>query len=74
MCVPPPAIGLSFDEFCDEYKLSAASKEGLLTLGFEMGDDLSVVTETKYKNAGFQPLSWDRVRCAYHKYKQDYKS
>ena len=66
-------MGLLFDEFCIEYKLNTVSKQGLLALGFEMGDDLSVVTETEYKGAGFQPLSWDRVRRAYHKYKQDYK-
>ena len=69
----PPPTGLSFDEFCNEYKLDAGSKQGLLDLGFEMGDDLSVVNETEYKAAGFRPLSWDRVRRAYRKYKQDYK-
>jgi len=66
-------MGLSFDEFCEEYKLSALSREGLISLGFEMGDDLSVVTEAEYKSAGFQPLSWDRVCRAYRKYKQDYR-
>ena len=69
----PPLMGLLFDEFCIEYKLNTVSKQGLLALGFEMGDDLSVVTETEYKAAGFQPLSWDQVRRAYRKYKQDYK-
>ena len=69
----PPPTGLSFDKFCEAYKVSAASKEGLVSLGFEMGDDLSVVTQAEYKSVGFQPLSWDCVRRAYRKYKQDYK-
>ena len=58
-----------FDEFCTEYKLNAVSKWGLQDLGFEMGDDLSVVTKTEYKSVGFQPLSWDQVHRAYRKYK-----
>ena len=67
-------MGLTFNEFCQEYNLSAAAKEGLTALGFEMGDDLSIVTDVEYKEVGFQALSWDHVHCAYRKYKQDYKS
>ena len=67
-------MGLTFDDFCREYNLSAAAKEGLTALGFEMGDDLSIVMDVEYKEVGFQALSWDHVHCAYRKYKQDYKS
>ena len=65
----PLPMGLSFDEICTEYKLNAVSKWGLQDLGFEMGDDLSVVTKTEYKSVGFLPLSWDQVHRAYRKYK-----
>ena len=67
-------MGLTFDDFCREYNLSAAAKEGLTTLRFEMGDDPSIVMDVEYKKVVFQALSWDCVRCAYHKYKQAYKS
>lgn len=69
---PPPA-GVSLDMFCAQYSLSDTAKQGLEALGFEPGDDLSVVTEAEYKEAGFARLSWDRVLRAYRKYKQDQK-
>ena len=61
----PPPTGLSFDEFCTAYKVSAASKEGLVSLGFKMGDDSSVVMQAENKSAGFQPLGRDCVHNAY---------
>jgi hypothetical protein len=47
----PPAMGLSFDDFCKECNLSVEVRDGLIALGFEMRDDLFVVTDSEYKQA-----------------------
>ncbi|KZP09059.1 hypothetical protein FIBSPDRAFT_900776 [Athelia psychrophila] len=66
-CSSPPPAGLSFDRFCTQYSISGSARQGLQNLGFEPGDDLSVVADAEFKEAGFTCFSF------YRRYKQDHK-
>ena len=68
----PIAPSCTVVEFCKLYSLGDDVETGLEQLGFEMGDDLKVITETQYTQAGFKPLAWQRVLRAYKKYKRDH--
>jgi hypothetical protein len=69
---PPPA-GSSLDDFCNNYGISFGARIKLDELGFEMGDDLSSISQTQYESAGFKHLEWNHVLKAYKKYKYDQK-
>ncbi|TFK64994.1 hypothetical protein BDN72DRAFT_922060 [Pluteus cervinus] len=56
------------DEFCQMFNLSAEIKAGLDALGFEIGDDLSPLSQEDWKAAGFKPLVWQRVCQSYMQY------
>ncbi|KAJ7742112.1 hypothetical protein DFH07DRAFT_777789 [Mycena maculata] len=70
---PPssPAIsGGSVDEFLARYPdLPEGTGPFLLEQGFEIGDDLSVVTEAQWKAGGLTLFGWNRVIRVYNKYK-----
>jgi hypothetical protein len=67
---PPPAGG-SVDDFCEWYHLGDSVRQGLEHLGFEIGDNLAVVMETQYQQAGFKTLAWTWVLRDYSKYQCD---
>ncbi|KIM82489.1 hypothetical protein PILCRDRAFT_88552 [Piloderma croceum F 1598] len=70
---PPPAAEYSVNEFCEAYDISFAARTKLDQLGFEMGDDLSFISEAQYESIGFKHLEWGRVLKAYRKFKRDRK-
>ncbi|KAJ7271819.1 hypothetical protein C8J57DRAFT_1468040 [Mycena rebaudengoi] len=66
----PTFSGGSLDGFIADYPdLPAATRSFLVELGFEIGDDLSVVTEAQWKAGGLALFGWNRVLKAYNKYK-----
>ncbi|KAJ6624853.1 hypothetical protein B0H10DRAFT_2430596 [Mycena sp. CBHHK59/15] len=66
----PVFSGGSIDEFLTQNPgLPSPTQSFLLELDFEIGDNLSVVTEAQWKAAGFTLFSWNRVLKAYNKYK-----
>lgn len=67
----PPPMGGSLEDFCTKFKINETTQAGLVTLGFEIGDDLSSVKETDWKEAGIPPLTWTRVLKSYKKYKKE---
>jgi hypothetical protein len=69
---PPPAES-SLNDFCNDYDISFATQTKLDQLGFEMGDDLSSISEAQYESVGFKHLEWGRVLKAYRKFKRDRK-
>jgi len=42
-------------------------------LGFEIGDDLSSISQEQYESVGFKHLEWSQVLKAYRKFKHDQK-
>ncbi|KAJ7710716.1 hypothetical protein B0H17DRAFT_1190411 [Mycena rosella] len=72
---PPSSPGVeggSVDEFCTTYSdvLPLETRGFLLDLGFQIGEDLSLITEPRWQAAGFVLFSWNRVVKAYGKYKR----
>ncbi|KAJ7643388.1 hypothetical protein DFH06DRAFT_1426368 [Mycena polygramma] len=66
----PAFSGGSVDEFLERYPdLPDGAKSFLLELGFDIGDDLSIVTEAQWKAAGLTLFGWNRVVKSYNKYK-----
>ncbi|KAJ6548295.1 hypothetical protein B0H10DRAFT_1969206, partial [Mycena sp. CBHHK59/15] len=66
----PALSGVSVDEFLAQYlDLPEGTGRFLLELGFEIGDDLSVVTEAQWKAGGLTLFGWNHVIWAYNKYK-----
>ncbi|KAJ7242534.1 hypothetical protein C8J57DRAFT_1726337 [Mycena rebaudengoi] len=66
----PTFSGGSLDGFIADYPdLPAATRSFLVELGFEIGDDLSVVTEAQWKAGGLALFGWNCVLKAYNKYK-----
>jgi len=69
---PPPA-GSSLDDFCNNYNISFTACTKLEQLGFEIGDDLTSISQEQYESVGFKHLEWNRVLKAYRKFKRDQK-
>jgi hypothetical protein len=60
------------EEFCQRYRLG---NDILIMLGkihFAPGDNLERVTEKELCDAGFQSLSWMKVRKANHQWKREF--
>ncbi|KAJ7757281.1 hypothetical protein DFH07DRAFT_772982 [Mycena maculata] len=71
----PAVSGGSLDEFIARNPdLPSQTKSFLLELDFQVGDDLSVVTEAEWKAAGLALLSWNRILKKYNKYKNSLRS
>ncbi|KAJ6611843.1 hypothetical protein B0H10DRAFT_2192734 [Mycena sp. CBHHK59/15] len=74
-CLPDPPSspafsGGSLDDFLTQFPdLPGPTRSFLLELGFEIEDDLSVVTEAQWKAGGLALFSWNRIVKAYNKYK-----
>lgn len=68
----PPDAG-SVEDMCTKYGLGDEILDRLEKLRFQIGDDLSVLTEEKWTAAGFTDLEWDRVKTAYRRYKRTLK-
>ena len=69
----PPPMGSSLDEFCNNYNISFTARTKLDQLGFEIGDDLSSISQEQYESVGFKHLEWSQVLKAYRKFKRDQK-
>ncbi|KAF8199378.1 hypothetical protein K438DRAFT_1933409 [Mycena galopus ATCC 62051] len=71
----PALSGGSVDEFLAQYAdLPDGTGRFLRELGFEIGDDLSVVTEAQWKAGGLTLFGWNRVTRAYNKYKNSLRN
>jgi hypothetical protein len=66
----PPLPGGSIEEFCEQYGLSDLVSMGLKDLGFEIGDDLSLVKDAQWANVNIPPLTVHRIIRYYRKYKE----
>jgi len=73
----PPSSPISVDYditgWCAQYRLDGEAEAGLERLGFAVGDNLDLVTEKEYTEAGFKPLAWKRVLKAYRRFCRDHK-
>ena len=69
----PPSAESSLDDFCSDYGISFATQTKLDQLRFEMGDDLSSISEAQYESVGFKHLEWIWVLKAYRRFKCDRK-
>ncbi|KAJ6626532.1 hypothetical protein B0H10DRAFT_1941826 [Mycena sp. CBHHK59/15] len=66
----PAFSGGSLNDFLSRYPdLPAPTRSFLDDLGFEIGDDLSLVTEVQWKEGGLTLFGWNRVIKSYKKYK-----
>ncbi|KAJ7274472.1 hypothetical protein B0H12DRAFT_1319430 [Mycena haematopus] len=71
----PAFSGGSLDDFLSRYPdLPAPTRSFLLDLGFEIGDDLSLVTEAQWKEGGLTLFGWNRVLKSYKKYKSSLRA
>ena len=52
---------LSIEDFCARYNLDKRFVDGLTELQFTPGDNLAIVSEQEYLDAGFTTLSWRRA-------------
>ncbi|KAJ7506001.1 hypothetical protein B0H11DRAFT_2186195 [Mycena galericulata] len=67
----PGVVGGSIDDFCGQNPgLPEETKGFLVDLGFEIGEDLSLINEPRWEAAGFTLFGWNRVIKAYNKYKR----
>lgn len=71
---PPPAQ-CDIEEWCSQFGLGEAELTGLRKLGFQVGDKLddASVPPPMWKDAGFLPLEWNRVREADRKWRKKAK-
>ena len=53
----------------DKYDIKEASRNALLALGFEIGDDLTKLTPEQLKDVGIKPLEFTRLCAWYREYK-----
>ncbi|KAJ7321266.1 hypothetical protein DFH08DRAFT_970131 [Mycena albidolilacea] len=66
----PAFSGGSLGDFLSRYPdLPALTRAFLDDLGFEIGDDLSLVTEAQWKEGGLTLFGWNRIIKSYKKYK-----
>ncbi|KAJ7758630.1 hypothetical protein B0H16DRAFT_1457162 [Mycena metata] len=71
----PAVSGGSLDDFLAQYPdLPPATGGFLLELGFNIGEDLAVVTEADWKAGGFNLFGWNRVLRAYNNYKNSLRN
>jgi len=66
---PPPADGMSINDFCMEYNLGVEVLDGLVALQFQIGDDHRVVDPEVLSKAGFARHHWARFCREYRNYK-----
>lgn len=69
---PPPPPQASVQDMCTMHNLGPTFVARLEMLKFEIGDNLSVVTEEEWRRVGFDRLEWDRVLTAYRRYKRSF--
>lgn len=67
---PPPEEMGSVEDFCTRYRLGESVRTKLGDLGFEIGDDLSMLKDSHWQSMGFAPLEWNRILKAYNNYKR----
>jgi hypothetical protein len=69
---PPPIEG-GLDEYFQKCGFDEDTKQKLVDLGFEPGDNLSQIPENVYKEAGFKYLEWQRVVRKDQKFRDEMK-
>ncbi|KAK7034091.1 hypothetical protein R3P38DRAFT_2519192, partial [Favolaschia claudopus] len=70
----PAPIGGSLDDFIESFPNLPEQTRGFLSeQGFQIGDDLSIVTDAQWKEAGFVLFGWKRVLDSYNQYKRAHK-
>ena len=70
---PPPADGISIEDFCAEYDLGAEVLDGLTALRFRIGDDHRTITPEVLSEVHFARHHWAWFCRAYRKYKHIHK-
>jgi hypothetical protein len=75
MTSSPPPPECDVEDWCKRFGLGESELEGLKKLGFRVGDKLdeSIVPSSVWKEAGFLPLQWNRVREADRKWRKQAK-
>jgi hypothetical protein len=66
---PPPADGISINDFCNEYSLGNEVLDGLIALQFQIGDDHREISPELLLEVKFARHHWKRFCQAYSKYK-----
>lgn len=71
---PPPPAEASVEDMCEKHRLGHSFVTRLAELKFEIGDNLSILTEDDWRRVGFDKLEWERVLTAYRRYKCSFNS